>query len=201
MNTYNEEDVINRLQYPETQRAAFGEVVKAYSEQLYWQIRRMVLSHDDANDLLQNTFIKAWSNLNYFRGEAKLSTWLYRIALNESLNFLNKQRAQNQLSIDDEEAMALNKLESDPYFDGDHTQLLFEKAIQTLPEKQRMVFNLKYFQEMKYEEISEILGTSVGALKASYHHAVKKIRRIFKPKRLNLMSKQLSNIIKEGNIL
>ena len=100
---------------------------------------------------------------------------LYRIALNESLNFLNKQRAQNQLSIDDEEAMALNKLESDPYFDGDHTQLLFEKAIQTLPEKQRMVFNLKYFQEMKYEEISEILGTSVGALKASYHHAVKKI--------------------------
>lgn len=105
MNTYNEEDVINRLQYPETQRAAFGEVVKAYSEQLYWQIRRMVLSHDDANDLLQNTFIKAWSNLNYFRGEAKLSTWLYRIALNESLNFLNKQRAQNQLSIDDEEAM------------------------------------------------------------------------------------------------
>ena len=201
MNTYNEEDVINRLQYPETQRAAFGEVVKAYSEQLYWQIRRMVLSHDDANDLLQNTFIKAWSNLNYFRGEAKLSTWLYRIALNESLNFLNKQRAQNQLSIDDEEAMALNKLESDPYFDGDHTQLLFEKAIQTLPEKQRMVFNLKYFQEMKYEEISEILGTSVGALKASYHHAVKKNRRIFKPKRLILMSKQLSNIIKEGNIL
>lgn len=201
MNTYNEEDVINRLQYPETQRAAFGEVVKAYSEQLYWQIRRMVLSHDDANDLLQNTFIKAWSNLNYFRGEAKLSTWLYRIALNESLNFLNKQRAQNQLSIDDEEAMALNKLESDPYFDGDHTQLLFEKAIQTLPEKQRMVFNLKYFQEMKYEEISEILGTSVGALKASYHHAVKKIEEFFKPKRLNLMSKQLSNIIKEGNIL
>ena len=175
MNTYNEEDVINRLQYPETQRAAFGDGVKAYREQLYWQIRRMVLSHDDANDLLQNTFIKAWSNLNYFRGEAKLYTWLYRIALNESLNFLNKQRAQNQLSIDDEEAMALNKLESDPYFDGDHTQLLFEKAIQTLPEKQRIVFNLKYFQEMKYEEISEILGTSVGALKASYHHAVKKI--------------------------
>ena len=156
MNTYNEEDVINRLQYPETQRAAFGEVVKAYSEQLYWQIRRMVLSHDDANDLLQNTFIKAWSNLNYFRGEAKLSTWLYRIALNESLNFLNKQRAQNQLSIDDEEAMALNKLESDPYFDGDHTQLLFEKAIQTLPEKQRMVFNLKYFQDFS-EKLMEQL--------------------------------------------
>ena len=175
MNTYNEEEVIVRLQDPKTQRTAFGEVVKAYSEQLYWQIRRMVLSHDDANDLLQNTFVKAWSNLHYFRGEAKLSTWLYRIALNECLNFLNKQRAQNQLSIDEAEAAALNKLESDPYFDGDQTQLLFEKAIQKLPEKQRMVFNLKYFQEMKYEEISEILGTSVGALKASYHNAVKKI--------------------------
>lgn len=173
MNTYNEEDVINRLQYPETQRAAFGEVVKAYSEQLYWQIRRMVLSHDDANDLLQNTFIKAWSNLNYFRGEAKLSTWLYRIALNESLNFLNKQRAQNQLSIDDEEAMALNKLESDPYLMVT-IHSFYLKSNSNASRKQRMVFNLKYFQEMKYEEISEILGTSVGALKASYHHAVKK---------------------------
>ena len=179
MNTYNEEDVIDRLQYPETQREAFGEVVKAYSEQLYWQIRRMVLSHDDANDLLQNTFIKAWSNLSYFRGEAKLSTWLYRIALNESLNFLNKQRAQNQLSIDDAEAVALSKLESDPYFNGDETQKLFQKAILQLPEKQRIIFNLKYFQEMKYEEMSEILGTSVGALKASYHHAVKKIEDFF----------------------
>ncbi len=175
---YNEEEIKEQLQDPLLQRKAFGEVVKAYSEQLYWQIRRMVLSHDDANDLLQNTFIKAWSNLDYFRGEAKLSTWLYRIALNESLNYLNKQRAQNNLSIDDAEANAINKLESDPYFDGDETQLLFEKAIQRLPEKQRIVFNLKYFEEMKYEDMSEILGTSVGALKASYHHAVKKIAEI-----------------------
>ena len=175
MTPYNEPEVLKLLQEESTQRKGFEIIVAQYSEQLYWQIRRMVLSHEDANDLLQNTFIKAWSNLNYFRGDAKLSTWLYRIALNESLNFLNKQRAQNQLSIDDAEAVALNKLESDPYFDGDQTQLLFEKAIQTLPEKQRMVFNLKYFQEMKYEEISDILGTSVGALKASYHHAVKKI--------------------------
>lgn len=134
----------------------------------------MGLSHDDTNDLLQNTFIKAWSNLEYFRGDARLSTWLYRIALNETLNFLNKQRALNQLSLDDAEAATLNKLESDPYFDGTHTQLLFEQAIQTLPEKQRIVFNLKYFQEMKYEDMSDILGTSIGALKASYHHAVKK---------------------------
>lgn len=176
MNKYNEEEIIEQLQDPSLQRKAFGEIVKAYSEQLYWQIRRMVLSHDDANDLLQNTFIKAWSNLEYFRGDAKLSTWLYRIALNECLNFLNKQRAQNQLSLDEAEANALGKLESDPYFDGDETQLLFEKAIRTLPEKQRIVFNLKYFQEMKYEDMSEILGTTVGALKASYHHAVKKIQ-------------------------
>ena len=175
MNNYNEEEIIAQLQDPKLQREVFGKVVRHYSEPLYWQIRRMVLSHDDTNDLLQNTFIKAWSNLEYFRGEARLSTWLYRIAINESLNFLNKQRAINQLSLDEAETTALAKLESDPYFDGDHTQLLFEKAIQTLPEKQRIVFNLKYFEEMKYEDMSEILGTSVGALKASYHHAVKKI--------------------------
>ena len=140
----------------------------------------MVLSHEDADDLLQNTFIKAWNNLEYFRGEAKLSTWLYRIALNECLNFLNKQRAQKHLSIEESEANLLNQLESDPYFDGDQTQLLFEKAIQTLPEKQRIIFHLKYFEDMKYNEISEIMGTSIGALKASYHHAVKKIEEFFK---------------------
>ena len=175
MNNYNEEEIIVQLQDPQLQREAFGKIVRHYSEQLYWQIRRMGLSHDDTNDLLQNTFIKAWSNLEYFRGDARLSTWLYRIALNETLNFLNKQRALNQLSLDDAEAATLNKLESDPYFDGTHTQLLFEQAIQTLPEKQRIVFNLKYFQEMKYEDMSDILSTSIGALKASYHHAVKKI--------------------------
>lgn len=175
MKTYNEEDIISRLQDQETCREAFGEVVKAYSEQLYWQIRRMVLSHDDANDVLQNTFIKAWDNIEYFRAEARLSTWLYRIAFNECLNFINKKRAHDQLSIDDADKEALSKLESDPYFDGDETQLLLQKAIHTLPEKQRIVFNLKYFDEMKYEDMSDIIGTSVGALKASYHHAVKKI--------------------------
>ncbi|MBO5079380.1 MAG: RNA polymerase sigma factor, partial [Bacteroidaceae bacterium] len=135
----------------------------------------LVLSHEDANDLLQNTFIKAWTNIDYFRGDAKMSTWLYRIALNECLTFLNKQRASNQLSIDDADMEILNKLESDTYFDGDDTQKIFLQAIHTLPEKQQIVFNLKYFKEMKYEEISEIVGTSIGALKASYHHAVKKI--------------------------
>lgn len=178
--TYNETEVIALLQDPARQREAFERIVNQYSEQLYWQIRRMVLSHDDANDLLQNTFIKAWTNIDYFRGEARMATWLYRIALNECLTFLNRQRAQNQLSIDDAEADMVNRLESDPYFNGDETQKLFQKALITLPEKQRMVFNLKYFQEMKYEDMSEILGTSIGALKASYHHAVKKIENFFK---------------------
>lgn len=178
--TYNETEVIALLQDPARQREAFERIVNQYSEQLYWQIRRMVLSHDDANDLLQNTFIKAWTNIDYFRGEARMSTWLYRIALNECLTFLNKQRALNQLSIDDAEADMVNRLESDPYFNGDETQKMFQKALITLPEKQRMVFNLKYFQEMKYEDMSEILGTSIGALKASYHHAVKKIENFFK---------------------
>lgn len=177
---YTEKEIILKLQEPDQQREAFEWIVNTYKEQLYYQIRRMVLSHEDADDLLQNTFIKAWNNLEYFRGEAKLSTWLYRIALNECLNFLNKQRAQRHLSIEESEANLLNQLESDPYFDGDQTQLLFEKAIQTLPEKQRIIFHLKYFQDMKYNEISEIMGTSIGALKASYHHAVKKIEEFFK---------------------
>lgn len=175
MKSYNEKEITVLLQEPDRQREAFEQIVNEYSEQLYWQIRRMVLSHDDANDILQNTFIKAWTNIEYFRGDAKMSTWLYRIALNESLTFLNKQRANNQLSIDDADAEMINKLEGDTYFDGDETQKLFLRAVHSLPEKQQMVFNLKYFKEMKYEEISEIVGTSVGALKASYHHAIKKI--------------------------
>ena len=146
-----------------------------YSERLYRQIRKMVLSHDDANDILQEVFIKAWINIDNFRGEAKLSTWLYRIAINESITFLNKLRARNHVSIDEENTFLINRLESDEYFDGDEAQKLLQKAILTLPEKQRLVFQMKYFEEMKYEEMSDILGTSVGALKASYHHAVKKI--------------------------
>lgn len=175
MNHYNEKEIIALLQDPTRQRKAFEAIVKEYSEQIYWQIRRLVFSHDDANDILQNTFIKAWNNLEYFRGDAKLSTWLYRIALNECLTFMSRQQASNQLSIDDAESEMLNHLESDPYFDGDETQKILLQAIQSLPEKQRIVFNLKYFKEMKYEEMSEILGTTVGSLKASYHHAVKKI--------------------------
>ena len=168
------------LQNAETQREAFEHVVRKYSEQLYWQIRRIVLNHDDANDILQNTFIKAWSNIEFFRGEAKMSTWLYRIALNECLNFMNKNKAEEHMSLENESSGIINTLESDPYFDGNKTQILLQKAIHMLPEKQRIIFNLRYFQEMKYEEISEIMGTTIGALKASYHHAVKKIEDFFK---------------------
>lgn len=189
--SYNEREVLELLQDESTQKRGFELIVAQYSEQLYWQIRRMVLLHEDANDLLQNTFIKAWTNIDYFRGDAKLSTWLYRIALNECLTFLNKQRAVTTVSIDDEDASALQKLESDPYFSGDRAQKSLQKALLTLPEKQRMVFNLKYYQEMKYEEMSDIFGTSVGALKASYHHAVKKSRSFwresFKPLPQNIV--------------
>ncbi|MCP3895420.1 MAG: RNA polymerase sigma factor [Bacteroides sp.] len=177
MNPYNEREVLALLQEEDTLRKGFERIVAQYGEQLYWQIRRMVLSHDDANDLLQNTFIKAWTNIDYFRAESKISTWLYRIAMNECITFLNKQRATNTLAMDAPEATVIDKLESDTYFSGDQIQLALQKALLTLPEKQRMVFNLKYYQEMKYEEMSEILNTSVGALKASYHHAVKKIEK------------------------
>ncbi|MDR0824764.1 MAG: RNA polymerase sigma factor [Prevotella sp.] len=167
--------LIEKLQNPKTQKAAFSDLVKEYSEPLYWQIRKIALSHDDTNDILQNTFIKVWTNIDNFRGDSKLSTWLYRIAVNEAITFLNRQRAQNNVSVDDADSFLFGHLEGDPYFDGDEAQLKLQKAILTLPEKQRIVFNMKYFDEMKYEDISDILETSVGALKASYHHAVKKI--------------------------
>lgn len=177
MNPYNEREVLALLQEESTQRKGFEQVVAQYGEQLYWQIRRMVLSHDDANDLLQNTFIKAWTHLEGFRAESKISTWLYRIAMNECITFLNKQRATQLVSLGDPEAAVLERLESSADFSGDRAQMMLQKALLTLPEKQRMVFNLKYFQEMKYEEMADILATSVGALKASYHHAVKKIEK------------------------
>ncbi|HXL00508.1 MAG: sigma-70 family RNA polymerase sigma factor [Dysgonamonadaceae bacterium] len=174
---YSEEELLKQIRNPKTRHDGFAKLVAKYSERLYRQIRKMVLSHDDANDILQEVFIKAWINIDNFRGEAKLSTWLYRIAINESITFLNKLRARNNISIDEENTFLINRLESDEYFDGDEAQKLLQKAILTLPEKQRLVFQMKYFEEMKYNEMSDILGTSVGALKASYHHAVKKIEK------------------------
>lgn len=170
-----EDTLIKRLQNPSEQRKAFSELVSLYSEQLYWQIRKLVLAHDDANDVLQNTFIKIWTNIDSFRGDSKLTTWLYKIAINESITFINKQRQQYNIPLDADDTFLLTKLEADSYFDGDEAQLKLQKAVLTLPEKQRIVFNMKYFDDMKYEDISAILDTSVGALKASYHHAVKKI--------------------------
>ncbi|MBO5272830.1 MAG: sigma-70 family RNA polymerase sigma factor [Muribaculaceae bacterium] len=173
-------ELVARLREPSTCREAFGDVIKRYSEPLYWQIRRMVNNHDDANDLLQNTFMKAWGSIEHFRGEAKLSTWLYKIAINESITFLERERKRQNISLDDEESFLINTIEADEFIDGDELALLLRKAIATLPEKQRLVFNMKYYDEMKYEQMSEILGTSVGALKASYHLAVKKIEQFFK---------------------
>lgn len=175
MAEFSEQELIVQLQKPEHQRKAFSQIVSQYSEQLYWQIRKMVIAHEDAHDVLQNTFLKAWAGIESFRGESKLSTWLYRIAVNESITFLNKLHAQNNVSIDDADSVLLSKLESDEWIDGDALQIKLQKAILTLPDKQRLVFNMRYFDELKYEEMSEILGTSVGALKASYHHAAKKI--------------------------
>lgn len=174
-----EAQLIERLRQPQTCRQAFNDVMRAYSEPLYWQIRRMVESHDDANDILQNTFLKAWQSVEGFRGDAKLSTWLYKIALNESITFLAKERKRLNISLDDDESHLVNLIESDEYVDGDALALKLRKAVASLPEKQRLVFNMKYYDEMKYEQMSEILGTSVGALKASYHLAVKKIEQYF----------------------
>ncbi len=165
-----------------TRRKAFGIVVQMYSAQIYWQLRRMVYSHEDANDLVQNTFVKAWEAIDGFRGESKVSTWLYRIAMYEGLNFIKQQRRKDDLYIrPEDEAQAeylMGRLESDSYFDGDDYERRFQAALLTLPEKQQMVFRLRYYDEMPYEQIAQITGTSVGALKASYHHAAKKIMTI-----------------------
>jgi RNA polymerase sigma factor, sigma-70 family len=169
------DDIVDLLKDPQRQRVAFTQIVTEYSERLYWHIRKMVLSHDDANDLLQNTFLKAWVNIDSFRGDSLLSTWLYKIAINECITFLNKQRNQNNVSIDDTDVFLLEKLKGDPFFDGDAAQLKLQEAILSLPEKQRLVFTMKYYDELKYEDMSKMLDTSVGALKASYHHAMKKV--------------------------
>ncbi|MGC9151277.1 MAG: RNA polymerase sigma factor [Microbacter sp.] len=177
MDSNQESKWINDLQDSARRSKAFGQLVKAYQQPLYWHIRKMVLSHDDANDILQNTFMKAWSAIDSFRGDSKLSTWLFRIAVNEALTFLSNQRDKLNVSMEELQESMADHLESDPYFSGDEMQLKLQKAILSLPEKQRLVFNMKYFDDLKYEEMEQILGTSVGALKASYHYAVKKIEQ------------------------
>lgn len=175
-----DQNLVERLRDPKTCREAFTEVISRYSEPLYWQIRRMVESHDDANDLLQNTFMKAWTAIDSFRGDAKLTTWLYKIAINESITFLNRERKRQNIPLDGDDSFLINSIEADRHTDGDELLKKLRVAIASLPEKQRLVFNMRYYDEMKYEQMSEILGTSVGALKASYHLAVKKIEQFFK---------------------
>ena len=162
----------------------FADLLDTYHDQIYALIRRMVIDHDDAADVLQDTFIKVWEKRDTFRGESNLYTWIYKIATNQCLEFIRKKKRRTILSLNSYEDTLSNKLESDSYFDGDEYQRIFQKALLTLPEKQRMVFQLKYFDEMKYDEMSAILDTSVGALKASYHHAVKKIE-VFVKDQLN----------------
>jgi RNA polymerase sigma-70 factor (ECF subfamily) len=175
-----EETLLNELKQLETQAKAFEVLVNTYKERLYWHIRRIVLNHDDTDDVLQNTFIKVFKNIDGFKGDSKLYSWMYRIATNEALTFLKKN--SNKLGISNSELQdkMVSNLQADVYFEGDEIQLKLQKAIATLPEKQKLVFNMKYYQEMKYEEISEILNTSVGGLKASYHLAVKKVESFLK---------------------
>ena len=155
---------------------AFKLLVKDYHQRVYWQIRRMVLIHEDADDIAQNVFIKIYQNLNSFKNESKLSTWIFRITYNETINFIHKNAKEQNVSFEDYSMNIADDLSTDEYYTGDEIELKLQKAIASLPEKQRVVFMMKYYDEMKYEQISEVLGTSVGALKASYHHAVTKIK-------------------------
>ncbi len=170
-----EAQLVAQLKDKTQQEQAFRTLVVTYQERLYWHIRRIVLNHDDADDVLQNTFIKIFKNIHNFKENSALYSWMYRIATNESITFLNNKAKKYSLTTQELQEKMVSNLTSDVYFDGDQAQLTLQKALATLPEKQRLVFNMKYFENMKYDEIAEVLETSVGALKASYHHAVKKI--------------------------
>lgn len=173
-----EKEFIQELLNPKTQNQAFEKLLKEYQKPLYNHIRNIVLNHDDSDDVLQNTFVKVFQYLKNFKGESKLFSWMYRIATNEALTFLNQKAKKNGVSCETLQNKTIDNLKADIYFDGNEIQIKLQKAIVSLPEKQQLVFKMKYFEELKYEEISEILGTSVGALKASYHHAVKKIEAL-----------------------
>lgn len=167
-----------------TRHQGFTLLVKKYQQKVYWLVRKMVVDHDDAADLTQDIFVKVWHNLESFRADAKLYTWIYRVATNECLSFLEKKKRMAQDSLEGYEESLASQLENDPLVTGEEIQILLQQAILTLPEKQRLVFHLKYFEEMKYEDMSDVLGTSVGALKASYHLAVKKIEQFIRDRQL-----------------
>lgn len=170
-----EKELIIQLKDSKTQQLAFKELVSQYKERLYWHIRKIVISHDDTDDVLQNTFIKIFRNINNFKEESKLYSWMYRIATNEAITFINQRAKKNNSSTEEIQQNLINNLQADEYFDGNEAQIKLQKAIASLPQKQQLVFNMKYFDEMKYKDMSEVLETSVGALKSSYHIAVKKI--------------------------
>ena len=171
----NDKEII-ALQRSGEYHKAFNAIVESSTERLYWHVRRFLCSHDDANDLVQEIFIKIWNALPSFKGDSQIYTWIYRIATNEALNVIRRQRLRSFIEFDSLAERMIQKIDEDPYFNGDTLQRELHKAIQRLPEKQKLVFNLRYFDEMKYEDIAEITGTSVGALKASYHHAYNKIK-------------------------
>ncbi|AUC14524.1 RNA polymerase subunit sigma-70 [Tenacibaculum sp. SZ-18] len=175
-----ETTLVLQLQNAATKEAAFRTLITQYKERLYWHIRKIVIVHDDADDVLQNTFIKIFRNIDSFKGDSKLYSWMYRIATNESITFLNKKAKQQNVDITEYQQQAVSTLKSDDWFSGDEIKIILQEAIATLPQKQRLVFNMKYFDDMKYNEIAEVLETSVGALKASYFHAVKKIETYIK---------------------
>jgi RNA polymerase sigma factor (sigma-70 family) len=176
----SDKELVQQFRLAESKQQAFGQLLKRYSRKIYWQVRRIVISHDDADDVVQNTFIKVWEKLEDFREDSQFYTWLYRVATNEALAFLQKKKADRNISMEELQESLGEQLVADTYFNGNQASLILQKAILSLPEKQRLVFNMKYFENMKYEEIEAVLGTSVGALKASYHHAVKKIELIVK---------------------
>ncbi|MBC3847144.1 RNA polymerase sigma factor [Winogradskyella echinorum] len=176
----NESEFILRLQNPKSKETAYRELLQLYKERLYWHIRKIVISHDDADDVLQNTFIKVYRSIDKFKGDSKLFSWLYRIATNESITFINKNAKRLQITNEEHQTKAINNLTADVYFEGDDIQLKLQKAIASLPQKQQIVFNMKYFEDLKYKDMAEILETSEGALKASYHIAAKKIEAFLK---------------------
>jgi RNA polymerase sigma factor (sigma-70 family) len=173
--TAHDSELLNLFRQPATKEKGFTDIIKKYQERLYWHVRRMVVDHDDANDVLQNVFIRVWNGLENFREDAQLYTWLYRIATNESLSFLEQQKKKAAVSLSEVESGLSNKIKADKYFDAGKLEWKLQLAIQQLPDKQRAVFTLRYYDEMPYEEMSRVLETSEGALKASYHHAAKKI--------------------------
>lgn len=175
-----EQALVSALQSDKDKEQAFRDLMSQYKERLYWHIRKMVLNHDDTDDVLQNTFIKVYRNIDSFKGDSKLYTWMYRIATNEAITFMNKRARQNNITLEEVKERAIDKLESDVYFEGGAIELNLQRAIASLPEKQQLVFNMKYFEDHTYEELSEILETSVGGLKSNYHIAVKKITAYLK---------------------